>query len=124
MQINDPWRWNLAASCNFCLGDLSPAGLNRDLYPIEHDIATSFEKFRQQLLATKENFLYARMIDNSKLLRSAPGRRPQERGCIDRNLLGGRFYDENKKTLQRINMNVLIQNGALVSYNSLRAASG
>jgi hypothetical protein len=57
-------------------------------------------------------------------LRAAPGRRQQERGCIDRNLLGPEFYDENKERLQRLNMNVLIQNGAVVSYQGLRASSG
>jgi hypothetical protein len=57
-------------------------------------------------------------------LRSAPGRRQQERGCIDRNLLGPDFYDENKERLLRLNMNVLIQNGAVVSYQVLRASSG
>jgi hypothetical protein len=63
-------------------------------------------------------------IDNSMFLRSAPGRRQQEPGIIDRNLLGPEFYDENKERLQRLNMNVLIQNGAVVSYQGLRAASG
>jgi hypothetical protein len=64
------------------------------------------------------------MVDNDMFLRAAPGRRQQERGCIDRNLLGPDFYDGNKEMLQRINMNVLIQNGAVVSYQDLRASSG
>ncbi len=66
-----------------------------------------------------DNYLSAKLMDNGMFLRSAPGRRQQERGCIDRNLLGPDFYDANKEILQRLNMNVLIQNGAVVSYQSL-----
>ncbi len=80
--------------------------------------------FQETFFTVNENYLCAKMVDNDMFLRSAPGRRQQERGCIDRNLLGPDFYDGNKEMLQRINMNVLIQNGAVVSYQGLRASSG
>jgi hypothetical protein len=124
IRINDPWRWNLAAACDFELDGLKPDRIDRNLNPVEYNIACSFEEFRKRFFTVNENYLCARMVDNDMFLRAAPGRRQQERGCIDRNLLGPEFYDGNKEMLQRINMNVLIQNGVVVSYQNLRASSG
>jgi hypothetical protein len=124
MRINDPWRWNLAAACDFELDELKPDRIDRHLNPVEYNIACSFAEFIKHFYTVNDNFLCAKLIDNSMFLRSAPGRRQQERGCIDRNLLGPEFYDGNKERLQRLNMNVLIQNGAVVSYQGLRASSG
>jgi hypothetical protein len=91
------------------LDELKPDRIDRNLNPVEYNIACSFADFRKIFFTVNENYLCAKMVDNDMFLRSAPGRRQQERGCIDRNLLGPDFYDGNKEMLQRINMNVLIQ---------------
>jgi hypothetical protein len=123
-QINDPWRWNLAASCNFRLEDLNPKNIDGSLNPVEYNIAVSYELFKKNFLCMNENFLHARLINNDMFLRAAPERRAPENGLIDRNLLGGRFYDENKERLLRINMGDLVHNGAVVGYRTFLQNTG
>ncbi len=123
-QINDPWRWNLVASCNFRLEDLNLNNIDRSLFPVEYNIASSYEFFKKKFFCTNENFLHARLVNNEMFLRAAPERRVRENGHIGRNLLGGRFYDENKERLLCINMNDLVRNGAVVGYHTLLQNTG
>jgi hypothetical protein len=106
------------------LEDLNPNNIDRSLFPVEYNIAYSYELFEKKFLCTNENFLHARLVNNEMFLRAAPERRARENGHIDWNLLGGRFYDENKERLLCINMNDLVRNGAVVGYHTLLQNTG
>jgi hypothetical protein len=119
IKINDCWRWELAAACNFCFDNLRPDSIDRNLHPVLGNIVDSFCNLKIAFLTKHDNYLQALLVDNRMFLRADPGRRAPVRGVVDRNLLGANFYDENKERLRNLRMNCLIRGGRVVDYNSL-----
>ena len=62
--INDSWRWTLAASCNFHLDLVRADNINKELFPVSHNIATSFSKLQTEFWKLHGNFLNAPLVDN------------------------------------------------------------
>jgi hypothetical protein len=119
VKINDPWRWELAASCNFCFDNLRPDSVDKNLHPVLGNIVDSFCKLKNSFLTNHDNYLQALLVDNRMFLRAEPARRAPVLGVVDRNLLGADFYDTNKERLRNLRMNCLIRGGRVVDYNSL-----
>jgi hypothetical protein len=46
-----------------------------------------------------ENYLTAPLVDNMFFLRAEPEQRAPVRECVDKNLLGENFYQQNKEAL-------------------------
>jgi hypothetical protein len=122
--INDSWRWTLAVSCNFHLDLLRADNIDKDLFPITHNIAASFSKLQTEFWKLHENFLNAPLVDNFFFLRTAPERRQPVRGCVDRNLLGRDFYDRNKDQLRSLRMSCMLRGGGVVSQELLIRTTG
>jgi len=124
LNINDPWRWHLAVSCNFQVDLLRSDNINCAMHPILYNIAISFAKLQTEYWKLHENFLQAPLVDNSFFLRQAPERRRPVRGCVDRNLLGHDFYDRNKYALRNLRMSCLLRGDRIVSREFLNRTTG
>ena len=122
--INDNWRWYLANACNFNLDMLREDDVDGRLHPVCAYIAKSFCILQKEYWALHENFLLAPLVDNSFFLRAAPERRAPVRGCVDKNLLGLRFYDDNKEALRNLRINCLVRAGRVVSFDLLNRTTG
>ena len=123
--INDTWRWTLAASCNFNMEFLRKGDVDRNLHPVLCDIIDSVFSLQLKFWSRNENFLNAPLIDNYFFMRAEPQRRAPVRGCVDRNLLGAAFYDENRGALRKLRLNVIVRNGnRIASFNELIAMTG
>jgi len=109
--INDSWRRTLALSCNFYLVFVSIKNIDKNLHPVLYDIVESVSKLQCNFWAMNENFLMAPLIDNPFFMRAEPGRRAPVIGCVDRNLIGGHFYDTHKERLLSLRLNCLIRPG-------------
>jgi len=86
-KINDSWRWNLAASCNFNLDLIREEDISAEQYPILHNIAASIKKLQLKYWLLNEKIFSAPLVDNRFFLRAAPESRAPVRGCVDSNLL-------------------------------------
>jgi hypothetical protein len=132
--LNDPWRWRLAESCNFWFENLHEGKLDPVLYPIEHNILTSFIKFRAAYYTMNENFLQANIVDNPLFSRGNPGRvnrgrgNPgrlvEEPGLVDRIFLGQQFYADHEERLLGLKMKSLIVDGRVSPYPDLLITTG
>jgi hypothetical protein len=122
--INDPWRWNLAAGCNFQLDLVRTDNINGALSPICLNIAKSFSCLQNVYWKLHENFLNAPLVDNCFFLRQEPERRRPARGCVDRNLLGRAFYDNNKEALRNLRMSCMLRGDRVVSHDLLIRTTG
>jgi len=123
-KINDTWRWTLAASCSFVLGNLRRGSVSKRDNPVLANIVESFVKFQEQFWLMNENYLQAQLVDNGMFLRAPPDRRAPVRGIVDRNLIGPVFYDRHKETLHTLKLNCLIENNTVVDFQTLRANTG
>ncbi len=122
--INDPWRWNLAAGCNFQLDLVRTDNINGTLSPICLNIAKSFSCLQNVYWKLHENCLNAPLVDNCFFLRQEPERRRPVRGCVDRNLLGRAFYDNNKEALRNLRMSCVLRGDRVVSHDLLIRTTG
>jgi hypothetical protein len=75
MNINDPWRWNLALSCDFNLDLVRIEDANEGLHPATSCIIRSAVILQKKFWSVHENFLMAPVADNNFFLRSQPERR-------------------------------------------------
>ncbi len=114
----------MASSCDFILDNLRPDAFDKRHYPVLFDIAVSFAKLQTKYWSAHENFLLAPLVDNRFFLRAKPERRAPVRGCVDRNLLGHDFYDNNRKELRLLRMNCLIRGNRVVDHGTLTMNTG
>jgi exonuclease III len=121
--INDSWRWRIAEGCNFNFEDPLTYTPDPELYPIEHNIMTSFTKFRSKFFGCNENFLHAKIVNNPMFLRGIPGR-AQEPGIVDPSFFGHQFFEMHKERLLDMKMNNLIANGAMINFQDLIRTTG
>ncbi len=122
--INDPWRWNLAVSCNFNLDLVRLGDVNEFLHPATNCIIKSVSNLQQKFWKKRENFLMAPITDNIFFLRAKPERRARNAGFLYRNFFGAAFYDRNKEALRPLRLNNLIRNGTLIEYDMLIRTTG
>jgi len=124
VNINDPWRWNLAQACDFNLDLIRIEDINESLHPATFCIVKSAVALQKKFWTVHENFLMAPVVDNAFFLRSQPDRRARHVGCLDRNFFGHAFYQQNKEALRAMRLNVLIRNGRVVTHDLLVRSSG
>jgi exonuclease III len=124
VKINDPWRWNLARSCDFNLDLVRIEDVNERLHPATYCIIKSAVSLQKKFWSVHENFLMAPVVDNAFFLRSQPDRRTRNVGILDKNFFGHAFYLQNKEALRSMRLNVLIRNGRVVSHDLLIRSSG
>ncbi len=124
MNINDPWRWNLALSCDFNLNLVRIEDANEGSHPATFCIIRSAVILQKKFWSVHENFLMAPFADNNFFLRSQPERRAGNVGILDKNFFGRAFYLQNKEALRSLGMNSLIRNGRVVSHDLLIRSSG
>jgi hypothetical protein len=122
--INDPWRWNLARSCNFNLDMVRMGDVNEFLHPAANCIIKSVCNLQKKFWKKHENFLMAPITDNDFFFRAKPERRARNAGILDRNFFGAAFYDQNKEALRALRLNNFLQNGVLIEYNMLVRTTG
>ena len=121
--LNDSWRWRLAENCNFNFENPQIEDPDPRLFPIEFNILSSFKKFQKKYFCMNENFLQAKIVNNPLFLRENPGRAANPAGCMDRSFFGRDFYELHKERLHDLKMNILIEDGAVVSYQRLLAST-
>jgi hypothetical protein len=83
VNINDPWRWNLALSCDFNLDLVRIEDVNERLHPATFCIIKSAVTLQKKFWSVHENFLMAPVVDNAFFLRSQPDRRARNVGILD-----------------------------------------
>ncbi len=86
--INDPWRWNLALSCDFNLDLVRIEDANEGSHPATFCIIRSAVILQKKFWSVHENFLMAPVADNNFFLRSQPERRAGSGYTGQRTFLG------------------------------------
>jgi len=124
VSINDPWRWNMALSCNFNLDLVRMGDVDEFLHPAAHCIIKSVCTLQKKFWMKHENFLMAPITDNDFFLRAKPERRARNAGILDRNFYGAAFYDQHKEALRSLRLNSFVRNGMVIEYNMLVRTTG